>query len=119
MNEIKPYYQKYDQVILETGHAQPHIFTLFYLKYDPAQYHQDIGCPTCVDIPRTNWDLGNFKFRKIFWPKDRDLTNTLFIGSEYNLPTDDIKSTKNANKIKDLYDHHGEFVARIVETFDK
>jgi 4-amino-4-deoxy-L-arabinose transferase-like glycosyltransferase len=118
MNEIKPYYQKYDQVILETGHAQPHIFTLFYLKYDPAQYHQDIGCPTCVDIPRTNWDLGNFKFRKIFWPKDRDLTNTLFIGSEYNLPTDDIKSTKNANKIKDLYDHHGQFVARIVETFD-
>ncbi len=118
MNEIKPYYQNYDQVVLESGHAQPHIFTLFYLQYNPAQYHQDIGCPTCVDIPRTNWDLGNFKFRKIYWPNDRYLKDTLFIGSEFNLPTQDLESSNNANKIKDLYDHHGEFVARIVETFD-
>lgn len=119
MNEIKPYYENYDQVIFETGHAQPHIFTLFYLGYDPAQYHKDIGCPTCVDIPRTNWDLGNFKFRKIYFPDDRNLKNTLFIGSEYNLPTNDLESAKNANKIKDLYDLHGEFVARIVETSDQ
>lgn len=114
MNEIKPYYENYDQVILETGHAQPHIFTLFYLQYNPAKYQESIGCPDCVPIPRFNWDFGNFKFRKIYWPEDRNLKNTLFIGNEYNLPVGDINSQEGANIIKDVYDSHGSFVARVV-----
>lgn len=116
MNEIKPYYEDFDQVILETGHAQPHIFTLFYLQYDPAKYHQSIKCPDCVPIPRLNWDFGNIKFRKIYWPDDRNLKNTLFIGNEYNLPTGDVNSQEGAKIIKEVYDSHGSFVARIVST---
>lgn len=118
MNEIKPYYEDYDQVILETGHAQPHIFTLFYLQYDPARYHESIQCPDCVPIPRLNWDFGNIRFRKIYWPDDRNLKNTLFIGNEYNLPTSDVQSQEGAVIIKEIYDTHGSFVARVVTTGD-
>jgi hypothetical protein len=114
MATIAPIQESYDQIILETGHAQPHIFTLFYSKYDPAKYHQDLGSPDAVEKPRKNFDFGKYHFRKIYWPEDRRLKNTLFIGSDYSLPEKDIQTTPNADILSDVYDRHGDFVARIV-----
>lgn len=64
---ISPILDKYDHVVWETGQAQPHIFTLFYLK---------------------GYAFGKFEFRKIYWPDDQNLSNTLFIGGVYSLPED-------------------------------
>ena len=74
---ISPVLDKYDQVVWETGQAQPYIFALFYLKYPPEEYQK---------APRQGYDFGKFVFRKIYWPDDRNLKNTLFIGGVYSLP---------------------------------
>lgn len=116
MNYIKPIEGNYHQIIFETGQAQPHIFVLFYSQYDPAEYHKDIVCPTCVPIPRKNFDFGKFHFRRIYWPDDRSLKDTLFIGSTFSLPENDIKNTPNAKILRDVTDRWGDFVARIVAT---
>ena len=115
LSYVDPISSKYDKIIFETGQGQPHIFTLFYSKYDPAKYHRDIVCPDCVEKPRKNFNFGKYNFRGIFWPSDRDLNNTLFIGSTYSLPEGDILSTKDAKILKDIYDERGDFVARVVE----
>ena len=74
---ISPILDKYDHVVWETGQAQPYIFTLFYLKYPPQEYQK---------TPRKEYDFGKFEFRKIYWPDDQNLKNTLFIGGVYSLP---------------------------------
>jgi hypothetical protein len=85
---IVPDMQSYDRVIFETTQAQPHIFTLFYLNYPPQLYHSDTKD---ITSPRNNFDFGKFTFRKIYWPEDRGLSNTIFIGSVYSLPEADLK----------------------------
>ncbi len=116
MGYVAPIQDKYDKIIFETGHAQPHIFVLFYGKYSPERYHKDLGSPDAVEKPRKNFNFGNYVFRKIYWPEDRNLKKTLFIGSEYNLPEKDVATAKNAKILKDIYDKNGDFMARIVET---
>ncbi len=115
MQVVSPIQDNYEKIIFETGHAQPHIFVLFYSKYDPERYHQEIKCPDCVEKPRKNFNFGKYEFRKIYWPEDRNLRNTLFIGSEYSLPTQDITTTPNAKILVDVVDAREDFVARIVE----
>ena len=116
MGYVAPIQDKYDKIIFETGHAQPHIFVLFYGKYSPERYHKDLGSPDAVEKPRKNFNFGNYVFRKIYWPEDRNLKKTLFIGSEYNLPEKDVATAKNAKILKDIYDKNGDFMGRIVET---
>ena len=116
MNYVAPIADKYDKIVFETGHAQPHIFTLFYSKYDPARYHTDLGSPDAVEKPRKNFNFGKYEFRRIYWPDDRGSKNILFIGSEYSLPKNDIATTPNAKILVDIYDKSGDFTARVVET---
>jgi len=116
MKVVSPIQDNYDQIIFETGQAQPHIFTLFYGKYPPVRYHKDLGSPNAVEKPRKNFNFGKYNFRRIYWPDDRNSKNILFIGSEYSLPIQDVASASNAKIISDVYDSQGDFVARIVET---
>ena len=116
MSAIHPIADNHDQIIFETGQAQPHIFVLFYSQYDPNQYHKNIGCPKCVEMPRKNFDFGKYHFRNIYWPEDKDLANTLFVGSTYSLPEQDIQFTPNALIIEDVTDFRGDFISRLVET---
>ncbi|MEK7090943.1 MAG: glycosyltransferase family 39 protein [Patescibacteria group bacterium] len=74
---ISPILDNYGHVVWETGQAQPYIFTLFYLKIPPEEYQK---------APRQGYDFGKFEFRKIYWPDDQNLPNTLFIGGVYSLP---------------------------------
>jgi 4-amino-4-deoxy-L-arabinose transferase-like glycosyltransferase len=115
MAKVAPIADNYEHVVFETGHAQPHIFVLFYSKYSPARYHQDIVCPDCVEMPRKNFDFGKYVFRKIYWPDDRNMENTLFVGSEFSLPEKDIKTNEGAQILFDITDERGEFIARVVE----
>jgi len=110
---IKPIMGNYDQIIWESPQAQPYIFTLFYLQYPPADYHQDLVLQGGVPIPRTSWDFGKFKFRKIYWPEDRGLKKTLFVGGVYSLPDADLKRD-HAKIIKEVTDPQGYVVYRIV-----
>ena len=106
--------KNYDQVIIETSHAQPYIFYLFYGKYSPDKYLAELDLEK-IGTPRKVYDFGKFKFRKIYWPDDRYLQNTLFVGSEENLPAKDIEQ-EEIELEKVVNDGRGGVSAKIVGT---
>ena len=105
----------YEQVIIETPHAQPYIFFLMYGKYPPGKYLAEVDFDY-IGTPRKRYDFGKFKFRKIYWPDDRSLENTLFVGSWENLPQNDIDSTPNARVITEIKNKWGDVIHKLVGT---
>jgi len=69
----------------------PHLYLLFYGKYDPATLQKERGS--------NSDDFGKFKFRTIYWPDDRKSKNTLFIGSPWRLPLKDLEESQILKKI--------------------
>jgi len=59
----------------------PYLHILFYGKYPPKLFQLNKG------------RVENFNFRPIYWPKDRLKKNTLFIGSPWSLPNDELKQS--------------------------
>ncbi len=112
--EISKNENNYQQVIFETKTAQPHIFVLFYSKYPPRQYHQEIETLSRKKSPRKCFDFGKYKFRDVYWPKDKKLANTLLVGPESSLPLEKIKTQENVNFIQDVRDSEGILLARLV-----
>lgn len=107
--------QDYDQVIVQSGHAQPYIFYLFYGKYDPAKYQKERSEAGLLDDGK-NKDFGKFKFRKIFWPDDKMLKKALLVGDEFSLPKNDVEDQSSAKVIKEVTDKKGIMQAKIVAT---
>jgi len=105
----------YQQVIIETPHAQPYIFYLFYGKYPPDKYLAELDLEK-IGTPRKVYDFGKFKFRKIYWPEDRNLQNTLFVGSEESLPAKDVEQDQAVELIKIVNDWRGGVSAKIIGT---
>jgi len=81
--EGMPYFasisDKYSQVIIDTPHAQGFIFFLFYTKFDPIiiQKYADIRPKPGVE-GNLNFNFDKYVFRKVDWPSDYKLKNTLF-----------------------------------------
>ena len=105
---------EYERIIVDSGHAQPFIFFLFYEPYPPEIYQKQVPLMANPQAPRKIFDFGPYYFRNIYWPKDRALTKTLFVGSEYSLPKDDILNTPGAEILSDFYDPSGNITFRIV-----
>jgi len=106
---------KYQKVVVDTPHTQPHIFYLFYGKYPPQRYHQELDLEK-IGTPRKLYDFGEFNFRKINWEKDKDLPNTLFVGNDENLPNNDVSISTKVDFVQDIWDWRGFKVARLVGT---
>ncbi|PJE67325.1 hypothetical protein COU95_03030 [Candidatus Shapirobacteria bacterium CG10_big_fil_rev_8_21_14_0_10_40_9] len=70
----------------------PHLYMLFYGKYDPRLYQNRPD-------RKLNNNFANFTFRPIYWPKDRQKKNTLFIGSPWSLPPKDLKEEQILKKV--------------------
>lgn len=70
---------KYNHVIIDTPHAQGFIFFLFYTKFDPAtlQKYANIR-PQPGTEGNLNFNFDKYEFRKVSWPDDYKLDNTLF-----------------------------------------
>lgn len=107
---------KYDKVIVTDSFGQPYIFYLLYTKYPPLDFQRQ----AVLDQP--TWDVGsvrnidNIEFRHINWPTDRGLRKTLFIGTEIELPAQDIlpfAEYKVLNEVKLL---NGKTSLRVVES---
>lgn len=81
--EGMPYFSsisnKYSQIIIDTPHAQGFIFFLFYTGFDPKILHKyaDIRPKPGVE-GNLNFNFGKYVFRKVDWPVDYQLKNTLF-----------------------------------------
>ena len=67
--EYKEQFDKYDQIIISDKYAQPYIFALFYLKYDPDKFHKEV-VRNSVD----QWGFSTVaKFGKFEFRKDTEL----------------------------------------------
>lgn len=81
--EGMPYFasisDKYNRIIIDTPHAQGFIFFLFYTKFDPATLHKYADLRPAPGIEgNLNFDFDKYVFRKVNWPEDYKLQNTLF-----------------------------------------
>lgn len=84
----------------------PHMYFLFYSKYDPLTYQT---------MPKTFgkelYSFDNFTVRKIDWRVDREKQGVLFIGSPWSLPRHDLKA---GEILKEIYLSNGDLAFLIV-----
>lgn len=100
---ISPIKDNYKEVIVDTTYQGPYIFFLFYEQYPPKLYQ-----PQAKLIQESKNSLGEgygydrYRFRPIYWPKDRCLKDHLFAGPPERLPEKDIKEGESRiiNEIK-------------------
>lgn len=109
-------WRSYDKVVITDTYGQPYIYYLFYSKYDPAIYQQK------AQLDRTSVDVGsvkqidNIEFRHVFWPGDRGMKNSLFIGTLEELPDQDVKPFSEYTLKGDIYFLDKQHAFRVVET---
>lgn len=82
---------EYEKIVVSTSLEQPHMFFLFYLKYDPAKYLAEGGTASGgFEEWRNKFDI--FEFRPIDWKFEKKDGKTLFIGAPRDLPDPTIKT---------------------------
>lgn len=68
---------KYNKIIISDEYAQPYIFALYYLKYSPVKFHEEVKYN-----PVNNWGFSTvYAFDKFVFgkPKETDLQNSTLI----------------------------------------
>jgi hypothetical protein len=96
MEELKELSKDYDQVIIDSPHAQSFIFVLFYQKIDPNIVHKysDIRPKPGVE-GNLNFNFEKFVFRPLDWPKDKNLKRTI-IWTDDTMSKEEIESVSGA-----------------------
>lgn len=115
---IKEHYKEYDQIVFSRHYGEPHIFTLFYLNWNPALYQQD---PNLVRFQAYDW-VWVTHFDKFYFPDLGDKgtqyadilqanpgKKLLFIGKPGDFP-------ENLKKLKEVNFLNGGQAFEIVET---
>lgn len=115
---VKQEEEQLDRVIFTEQYGQPYIFYLFYSGYPPAKYQQGakLAESEVGDVGQVE-RVGQVEFRPIYWPADRNLVNSLFVGDEYSLPLSDVESA-GAEVVKEIYFPDGKLAFRIVRTIN-
>jgi hypothetical protein len=98
---------KYKEIVFDTRHgiegpyliSNPHMYLLFYSKYDPAKY-QTIEKVYGDNPENPYFHFDKYTFRYIDWPKDENLKDTLFIGSPWSFPSEGLKEGELLKEIK-------------------
>ena len=68
------YEDQVDKIVFTSHYGQPHVFTYFYQKRNPLYVF---------------WgEMVKYLYRDINWEEDKNLTNTLLIGSPEEIPED-------------------------------
>lgn len=117
VNYISPLVKAKNTVNITNKYGQPYIFYLFYTKYDPLKYQKqslltenpygDVG-----EVER----IDNIEFKKIYFPEDKSFGNSLFVGDEFELPSQDIIGQEGINFTKEIKFFNNKTAFRIVET---
>jgi len=92
---IKEHYKKYDLIVFSRTYGEPHMFTLFFLNWDPGKYQDD---PNLDRFEANKW-IWVLKFDKFYFPdlgdagtRFQDIVKTnpgkkiLFIGRSGDFP---------------------------------
>ncbi len=72
----------------------PYMYILFYSQYDPLHYQNEVK-----KYGNDFFRFDKFTTRRINWREDRDKKGTLFIGSPWSLPLQDLKTNEILKKI--------------------
>jgi 4-amino-4-deoxy-L-arabinose transferase-like glycosyltransferase len=106
----------YDKIIIETPHTQAYIFFLFYQSFPPSEIQK---YQNTRKGPGNEGDLTfnfyKYEFRKIYWPTDQNLKNTLFWGTVYSLPEDKVDQVSGVISRNEIVGTVGDVAAVIVE----
>lgn len=89
----------YDEVIIDSPHAQSYIFFLFYQSFDPkiVQSYADKRPKPGVE-GNLNFDFYKYKFAKYNWPEQKNKSKVLiWVNSE--VKEDEVKKTSGAKVI--------------------
>jgi 4-amino-4-deoxy-L-arabinose transferase-like glycosyltransferase len=94
----------YDEIIVDPRFGSegpntvgvPYAYYLFYGKVEPEVFQNS---PRRRVKTEDSVDFGKFSFRSIYWPKDRESKNKLFIGSPWVLPLEDLNDNQIKHKV--------------------
>ncbi len=94
-------------MVVSTELEQPHMFWLYYLKYDPVKYLSKGGTASggFAEV-RNRFD--QYEFRPINWDKDQHEEGILFVGLPEEFP-------EGVGTIKTIYYLNGEEAIKIVD----
>lgn len=107
--EIGPIEDKYSKIVMTYMYDQPYIYYLFYNKIDPSWYQKNWDYNGNGQLDRFKRVIGKYEFRNIDWGRDKNLKNTLFIGTSNEIPDD-------VNIIKEIKFLDGSIAFRIAQT---
>lgn len=99
--------KKEDEKVVVTYHYdQPYVYFLFYNHINPSWYQNQWKGG---DIERFERNFGDYTFRNIDWEQDKNLQNTILVGTPGEIPD------TAPGIIKEIRYPNGEVVFRIVE----
>ncbi len=70
--------ENYQSVIIDTPHAQPNIFVLFYSKYSPSRYLSELDLEK-IGNPRKVYDFGKYTFKKVNFANEEKKKDTIYV----------------------------------------
>lgn len=105
VEEVGKYENRVGRVLFTYKYDQPYIYFLFYKKINPAWYQQNWGTG---EIERARRSFGRYEFRNIEWDKDKNLSNTLLVGTRDEIPDG------QSGLIKDIKFPDGSVAFRII-----
>lgn len=88
---VKETGNKYTSVVVSTKLEQPHMFFLFYLKYDPKKYLAEGGTASGGFAEYRN-KFDKYVFRTIDWDKEVKDGKTLYIGTPGEIPVANLET---------------------------
>ena len=96
---------EYQEIVIDPKFASnggvyvttPYLYFLFYGQYDPYLFQNS---PRRRVKTEDSVDFDKFTFREIYWPKDRFKEKTLFIGSPWVLPPDNLAPEQIIKEVK-------------------
>jgi len=97
MSTLVKLQNNYDQIIIDSPHAQSYIFFLFYQSFDPKIVQSYAGIRPKPGIEgNLNFNFYKYKFEKFDWPQQKSESKIL-IWTTSEVKEDEIKSTPGTN----------------------
>lgn len=119
VNFVAEYQNEYNNVVFTRQYGQPYIYYLFYTAYPPQEYQVQAKL---IKDPEGDVGfvskLGKIEFRDIYWPGDRFIKNSLFVGTSEEIPLTDVQEGES-RVLEEIDFLNGKTAFRIVETLDE
>jgi len=108
----------YDKVIVDTSHANPYIFFLFYSKYNPVEFQNKNNVSEVVGTDDSmGYNFGKYEFRKIDWGKDQKLKKTI-LWMKPDIERQQVEAVEGAKMIKSIRGPIKDYVSAVIVTLD-